>query len=85
MALRELSSERECRPDVGFFEIRKVLKQLFHSATGCHGLNHHPDSHPHTSDAWFSSHHFRINRDALNSLHKHMVSQKYVSQSRFPG
>lgn len=75
-ALRELRGECEGRTNVGLFEMRKVLEQLFHRATGSHGLNHHANSHTHAADAGLSPHHFGIHRDPLDTLHVHIVAQK---------
>lgn len=78
MALRELCGKCESRADVGFFKIGKVLKQLFHCATGCQGLNHHSHSHTHTPNAGLSAHYFGIDCNALDSLHVHIVAQMMI-------
>ena len=75
MALSELGGKCESRTNVGFFEIRKILEQLLHRAAGGHRLNHHPHSHTHTPDAWLPAHHFGIDRNALDSLHIHIVAR----------
>ena len=68
-SLGELGRKRQSFTNVGFFEIGKVAEQLFDGAAGRHGFDNHPYCYPHPSDAWFSSHDFRIDRDALEGFH----------------